>query len=114
MRSIVRRAAVKSLVSGCGLVAIGSSSGIALAEPFALVPNTLVISRTTYDRSQGAVASLAVGTALAGSATATTPAIAGNDDVGATTLTGSVTHESFRVVAGPTYGTAYRGVAFVE
>lgn len=36
------------------------------------------------------------------------------DDIGATTLTGPVAHESFRVVAGPTYGTAYRGVAFVE
>ena len=36
------------------------------------------------------------------------------DDVGATTLTGPVANESFRVVAGPTYGTAYRGVAFVE
>ena len=36
------------------------------------------------------------------------------DDIGATTLTGAAAHESFRVVAGPTYGTAYRGVAFVE
>ncbi len=81
MRSIVRRAAVKSLVSGCGMLALCSSSGIARAEPFALVPGTLVISSTTYDRSQGAVASLAEGTPLAGSATATTPAIAGNDYV---------------------------------
>jgi len=30
------------------------------------------------------------------------------DDIGATTLTGPVAHESFRVVAGPTYGTAYQ------
>jgi hypothetical protein len=81
MRSIVRHAAVKSLVSGCGMLALCSSSGIARAEPFALVPSTLVISSTTYDRSQGAVASLTVGTPLAGSATATTPAIAGNDYV---------------------------------
>jgi hypothetical protein len=36
------------------------------------------------------------------------------DDIGATTLTSAVAHESFRVVAGPTYGTAYRAVAFVE
>jgi hypothetical protein len=81
MRSIVHRAAAKGLVSGCGLVALCSSSTSARAEPFALVPNTLVISSTTYDRSQGAVASLAVGTPLAGTDTATTPAIAGNDYV---------------------------------
>jgi hypothetical protein len=35
------------------------------------------------------------------------------DLVGATTLTGAVTHESFTTIAGPTYGTAYRGVAYV-
>ncbi len=81
MRSIVRRAAVKGLVSGCGMLALCSSSGIARAEPFALVPNTLVISSTTYDRSQGAVASLIEGSPLAGSATATVPAIAGNNYV---------------------------------
>jgi hypothetical protein len=81
MRSIVRRAATKCLFSGCGMLALCSSSGIARAEPFALVPSTLVISSTTYDRSQGAVASLTVGTPLSGSATATTPAIAGNSYV---------------------------------
>ena len=81
MHSIVRRAAVKSLVSGCGMLALCSSSGMARAEPFALVPNTLVISSTTYDRSRGAVASLTVGAPLAGSATATAPAIAGNNYV---------------------------------
>jgi hypothetical protein len=35
------------------------------------------------------------------------------DLVGATTLTGPVTHESFTTIAGPNYGTAYRGVAYV-
>jgi hypothetical protein len=35
------------------------------------------------------------------------------DLVSATTLTGAVTHESFTTIAGPTYGTAYRGVAYV-
>jgi hypothetical protein len=44
-----------------------------------LVHNSLVISSSTYDRTQGAVASLAIGTPLAGSATATTTAIAGNN-----------------------------------
>ena len=35
------------------------------------------------------------------------------DEVAATTLTGKVTGESFRTIAGPTYGTVYRGVAYV-
>jgi hypothetical protein len=29
-------------------------------------------------------------------------------------MTGRVTQESFKTVAGPTYGTVYRGVAFVH
>jgi hypothetical protein len=35
------------------------------------------------------------------------------DDVAATTLTGQVARETFRSIAGPTYGTVYRGVAYV-
>ena len=35
------------------------------------------------------------------------------DEVAATTLTGKVTGESFRTIAGPRYGTVYRGVAYV-
>jgi hypothetical protein len=35
------------------------------------------------------------------------------DEVTATTLTGKVASETFRTIAGPTYGTAYRGVAYV-
>jgi hypothetical protein len=35
------------------------------------------------------------------------------DDVAATTLTGRVARETFRSIAGPTYGTVYRGVAYV-
>jgi len=35
------------------------------------------------------------------------------DDLNATTLTPQVTSEAFTVVAGPTYGTVYRGVAYV-
>ena len=34
------------------------------------------------------------------------------DKVSATTLTGSVAAEQFKTVAGPTYGTVYRGVAY--
>jgi hypothetical protein len=46
-----------------------------------LVPGSLVVSSTTYDRTHGAIASLAAGTPLAGSATATAAAIAGNSYV---------------------------------
>ncbi len=35
------------------------------------------------------------------------------DRVSATTLTGNITRETFTTIAGPTYGTAYRGVAYV-
>jgi hypothetical protein len=35
------------------------------------------------------------------------------DELAATTMTQRVTGESFRTVFGPTYGTVYRGVAFV-
>jgi hypothetical protein len=43
-----------------------------------LVPSSLVISTSTYDHTQGAVASLAVGSKLANTNTATTTAVAGN------------------------------------
>jgi hypothetical protein len=36
------------------------------------------------------------------------------DDVAATTMTGRVTHESFKTVVGPTYGTVCRGIAYVD
>jgi hypothetical protein len=58
-----------------------TSSGVAMADQPFLLPNSLVISSTTYDASQGLVASLAVGTPIPNSATATTPAVAGNDYV---------------------------------
>jgi hypothetical protein len=35
------------------------------------------------------------------------------DEVAATALTGRVARETFRSIAGPTYGTVYRGVAYV-
>ena len=35
------------------------------------------------------------------------------DEVSAATLTGKVAGETFRTLAGPTYGTVYRGVAYV-
>lgn len=36
------------------------------------------------------------------------------DDLSATTMTDAVSREYFRVIAGPTYGTVYRGVAYIE
>ena len=36
------------------------------------------------------------------------------DDLSATTLTGRTMQETFETVAGPTYGTVYRGVAYVK
>jgi hypothetical protein len=57
-----------------------SLSAVVTCEPSPLlVPNSLVVSTSTYDRTQGAVASLTVGTTLAGTATATAAATAGNN-----------------------------------
>jgi len=56
-------------------------SAVITCEANLLVPNSLVISSTTYDRTQGAVASLAAGTKLPNSATATTTATTGNNYV---------------------------------
>jgi hypothetical protein len=46
-------------------------------QPF-LLPNSLIISSTAYDRNQGAVASLTVGSSLPNTDTATNAAVAGN------------------------------------
>ena len=81
MRIVVRRAATQAVLSGCALVALCTSSAIARSDQPFLIPQSLVISSTTYDRTVGAVASLTVGTTLANSATATTTAIADNNYV---------------------------------
>ncbi len=81
MRMVVSRAAKQAFLSGCGLFVLCTSSAVARAERPFLHPGALVISTSTYDRFQGAVASLTVGTPLPNTATATTPAIAGNDYV---------------------------------
>lgn len=49
-----------------------------LANQFHLIPGTLVISSSIYDRTQGAIAKLSVGTPLADTKKKTTPAIASN------------------------------------
>src|ERR1700738_224965 len=99
------------LLASVSLVALGSSAGISVAKDdnvrsdfrrdsrcsdagdrdrnrdrfdhrsFMLEHDSLVISSSTYDPSQGAVASLSIGTTLAGSATKTSKAVANNDYV---------------------------------
>jgi hypothetical protein len=49
-------------------------------QPF-LLPSSLIISSSTYDRTRGAVAALTVGTTLPDSSAATTAAVAGNNYV---------------------------------
>jgi hypothetical protein len=78
---VVCRAAKQALLASSGILALCTSSDIARADQPVLLPNSLVISSSTYDNSQGAVASLAVGSKLAGSAKAFSKAIAGNDYV---------------------------------
>ncbi|HEX7476422.1 MAG TPA: hypothetical protein VF331_01320 [Polyangiales bacterium] len=82
MHNVVSRAARHALMlSGCGIFALCASSTVVQAEQPILKPNSLVISSSTYDRSQGEVASLTVGTVLSGSARATTTAIVDNNYV---------------------------------
>jgi hypothetical protein len=86
MRLVVSRAAKRALfLAGCSTVALCSSGAAVQAKQPFLFPGSLVISTTTYDNTQGAVASLTAGqTQLAGTAgsppTCTT-ATAGNDYV---------------------------------
>jgi hypothetical protein len=79
MRSLVASHRVL-LLAGVGVTALSAAQSARADQP-SLIPNSLVISSSTYDRTQGAVASLMVGTPLANTKTATTPAIAGNSYV---------------------------------
>ena len=82
MHMVVPMAARRALtVSGCGIIALCASSAAVRAAPPLLKPNSLVISSSTYDRSQGAVASLTVGSPLSGSAKAIAHAVANNNYV---------------------------------
>jgi hypothetical protein len=68
-------------LTGWTALVICSASSAARAEGLFLAPNSLIISSSTYDRSQGAVASLKIGTPLPNTDTATTAAIADNNYV---------------------------------
>ena len=71
------------LHAGCAVTALMTALVSAQAATPATVieSNSLIISTSTYDRTQGAIAGLAVGSTLANSATATTRAVAGNSYV---------------------------------
>src|ERR1700678_2578037 len=81
MHNDVRLVAKQALLSGCGILVLCSSSTLARADEPILLPGSLVVSSSKYDRTQGRVAALAVGSALAGSATATVAAVASNNYV---------------------------------
>jgi hypothetical protein len=68
---------------GCSVLALGVSTGAVQAkdDQFRIEPGSLVISSSTYDPTQGAVASLKIGTTLPNTATATTPAVSDNNYV---------------------------------
>lgn len=70
-----------ALSTGFSVLAIGMTPQIARAEKPFLIPNSLVISSSTYDRTHGAVAALTVGTPLPNTATSTTTAVSGNNYV---------------------------------
>ena len=80
MRDVKMKTQGIAILSGFGLSAL-CGSALAWEENPVLRPNTLVLSSTTYDPSQGVVASLKVGTPLPNSASATTPAVADNNYV---------------------------------
>jgi len=72
------RAAVSALIAG-SLFTFLQADDARAAQPF-LLPNSLIISSTTYDNSQGAIASLTVGSPIGTTATAP-KASAANDFV---------------------------------
>jgi hypothetical protein len=83
MRVVPRTAKRCLILSGCSVFALAASTGFTDAKTPFLFPGSLVISTSTYDNSQGAVASLTQGvTTLPGSACPESePAAAGNDYV---------------------------------
>jgi hypothetical protein len=64
-----------------GAPACSAASATTLVTCDVLTPGSLIVSTSTYDSTQGAITSLTIGTPLAGTATATTAAVAHNDYV---------------------------------
>ncbi len=73
------------LLASCSVLALSQSAALAHATApthhLVLHHGSVVISSSTYDNTQGAIAALTVGSKLAGTATATTTAVAGNNYV---------------------------------
>lgn len=71
------------LFAGCGALTLCATSTVARADDddAFLRPGSLIISSSHYDRSQGAVASLKVGSPLANTDKATVPAVSDNNYV---------------------------------
>jgi hypothetical protein len=94
MRAYLRGRGRRLLHTSCSVLAIGMLVGSAWAkdgggndneredeQEFHLEHDSLVVSSSTYDRTQGAVRFLTIGTTLANSATTTSKAIATNNYV---------------------------------
>jgi hypothetical protein len=91
MRSYLEATHRALLLTTCCAVALGMSAGIARAdddrdrdrdhERCHFRHDSLIVSSSAYDRTRGALASLTIGTKLPNTATATIPAVAGNNYV---------------------------------
>ncbi|MDE2476706.1 MAG: hypothetical protein KGO48_16750, partial [Alphaproteobacteria bacterium] len=74
------------LLAGCSSLALAMFVGPTAADPskatLQIKPNSVVVSASTYDRTQGAIATLTTGvTQIANTDTATVTAVAGNNYV---------------------------------
>jgi hypothetical protein len=69
------------LFAGCGLLVLCTAGAFGQNDDVFLRPQSLLISSSSYDRTEGAVASLSIGTALANTDSATIPAVADNNYV---------------------------------
>jgi hypothetical protein len=82
MHSIFQTTARALLLAGCSCLALGASG--AMAEPegppfFPLLPGSVIVSSSTYDRTQGPIATLTAGvTELPNKKKGIAPAVAGN------------------------------------
>src|ERR1700753_3325425 len=81
MRTLDPIPGAATLLIGCTVLCTAGSVARCDEGFGLLLPDSLVISASSYDRAQGAVASLKVGTTLPNTATATTTAIADNSYV---------------------------------
>ena len=85
MRAYLQATDHALLLASCSVLALCQFAGIAEAgaakNKLQIAHHSVVVSSTTYDRTQGAIASLTVGTTLANTATSTTAAVATNNYV---------------------------------